>query len=85
MAEDGPPLADEEGWLEADQPGRPFIAQISERRTWLLSALALVVIVVSVIVVAGPRLVATTRPAPLPKPQASSSCCLLYTSPSPRD
>lgn len=53
MAEDGRPPKDEEGWLEADQPGRPFMAQISEHRRSVVGALALALVVVVVTVVAA--------------------------------
>jgi photosystem II stability/assembly factor-like uncharacterized protein len=72
MADDGRPRADEEGWLEADQPGRPFSAQIRERRRSVVGTLALALLVIGVIVAASARSVATTRPAPSPKPQGSS-------------
>ena len=72
MAEHDRPRTDEGGWLEADQPGRPFRAQIRERRRSVVGALALALLVVGVIVVAGPRSVATTRPAQSLSPQGSS-------------
>jgi hypothetical protein len=63
MAEHDRPRTDEDSWLEADQPGRPFRVQIREHRRSVVGALALALLVVGVIVVAAPR---------SPVPQGSS-------------
>lgn len=73
MAEDGRPRADEDGWLEADQPGRPFKAQIRERPRSVLGAIALALLIVGVVVAASARSVSTTRPGQSPKPQGSAA------------
>lgn len=67
MAEDAPPSPDED-WLEADQPGRPFGAQIHERRRSIAGAAALALLGASVIAVAGlnPVAMRSLRSSPTP-------------------
>jgi photosystem II stability/assembly factor-like uncharacterized protein len=77
MAEDGRPPTDDEGWLEADQPGRPFAAQVRERRRSVVRALALALLVVAVIVVAAGR--ASVHPHLAAKPGGPPSSLIKPT------
>jgi hypothetical protein len=72
MAKDGRPHQDEEGWIEAGQSARPLREQIHERWRLVLGTLALALLVVGAIIVAGPRSQITTRGAASPTGQRSS-------------
>lgn len=72
MAKDGRPHQDEEGWIEAGQSAGPLREQIRDRWRSVLGTLALALLVVGAIIVAGPRAPITTRGAASPAPQGSS-------------
>ena len=59
------PRTDDEGWLGPDQAGRPFRAQIWERRRWLLAVLTLAILLAGSFVFVLPK---SVHPASLSSP-----------------